>query len=181
MKRCSNAHKGCNGTTSSYKIHFCGDCYRAWNHGGEAAVAADIASRSAPKHECVGQARLDEKEAECQRLAQQVTHLQAEVHDMRAVADFAVAVTAAVAPCFRPGTLPTAEAKLELIKRRCVGIRADRPAGFPHPSARKQARPERDLQLDRIEGKLSQIKPRHFWPCLWAAACGAAVAAWWLV
>lgn len=72
MKRCVNFREGCQGRTSSYKIHYCNDCYNAWQVGGATQVSADIAARNKPAHVCVGTEQLAAKDIEIAKLQEQV-------------------------------------------------------------------------------------------------------------
>lgn len=61
-------------------MHYCTDCYHAWQEGGYGAVQASIDAKRKPtldKHECVGTAQLAEKDV-------QITALQAEVAEYAA-------------------------------------------------------------------------------------------------
>lgn len=75
MKRCSNSHKGCLELARGGAVHYCTDCYHAWQDGGYGAVQASIDAKRKPtldKHGCVGAAQPAEKD-------EQITALQAEV------------------------------------------------------------------------------------------------------
>lgn len=67
MKRCSNSHKGCPELARGGAVHYCTDCYHAWQEGGYGAVQASIDAKRKPsldKHECVGTAQLAALQAE---------------------------------------------------------------------------------------------------------------------
>lgn len=67
MKRCSNSHKGCPELARGGAVHYCTDCYHAWQEGGYGAVQASIDAKRKPtldKHECVGTAQITALQAE---------------------------------------------------------------------------------------------------------------------
>ena len=105
-------------------------------------------------------------------LQAEVRHLRAEAQASRTCVDFALKVMGVTAPCFNPqANAPTPDQILELIQKRCRGVRAK--GATPHPSATAKPTLHR-AQLDRIEGKLSEaLRPSYLWPCFWAAAAGA--------
>lgn len=74
MKRCANSHKGCPELARGGAVHYCADCYRAWQDGGYGAVQASIDAKRAPTevHECVGTAKLAEKDGQIAALQTEV-------------------------------------------------------------------------------------------------------------
>lgn len=67
MKRCSNPYRGCPELARGGAVHYCTDCYHAWQEGGYGAVQASIDAKRKPtldKHECVGTAQITALQAE---------------------------------------------------------------------------------------------------------------------
>lgn len=65
MKRCANSRKGCPELARGGAVHYCTDCYHAWQEGGYGSVQAaiDLKRKPAPQHVCVGQEQLAAKDA----------------------------------------------------------------------------------------------------------------------
>lgn len=171
MKRCVNFREGCQGRTSSYKIHYCNDCYNAWQVGGATQVSEDIAARNKPAHVCVGTEQLAAKDAEITKLTTELAELSTQYSLLqskyRGVAQAVDRMLEIVRLSARPQHAKdlSLDDALEIIQTRLRGYRE----GRVHPSARPVTEPDLTTrkQLDRIESLAKQAASRSvFWPCL---------------
>lgn len=137
MERCVNFREGCQGRTSSYKIHYCNDCYNAWQVGGATQVSEDIAARNKPAHACVGAEQLFALEMFRHRVLESVRLTLAPSESIEL----------------------TDERAVEIIRSRLRGTRV-------HPSAGTVVEHTKPKQLDRIESLAKQAASRSvFGPC----------------